>query len=421
MRSNNLMKWACAAALLGDLSSAAAASESPPQNAVSAGIERCVRHRVTQTSFSGVISLAHNGAPSVVISNGVRSGPGSPPISGETRFNLGSASKMFTAVAVAQLVDAGRLAWTDPVGRYVTGLTPEASAVTVQQLVTHTSGLGDFFQPQNMAAMMRARTASDLLPLIAGEVPAFAPGSRFAYSNSGFALLGILIERVTHQSYGDYLREHIFRPAGMQHSGLDPRPLETLAVGMTAMGTSPEGDHGPLLVAPPPKGGRGPGGAGGMVLIGPGGAHVSPGSGRLRPAPGSTEGYGSPAGGLFSTAADMQSFFRALAANRLTFAQSTAALTSPQVVAAPAAQGQPARTYGYGFGTGSVAGHRWFGHNGGTLGANTELTVFPDDQWAVVVTSNRDPPSGTQMFRYVRDLLLHPQTLATCGGDVAPT
>ena len=143
------------------------------------------------------------------------------------RFNLGSAGKMFTGVAVGQLIDAGKVRLEDPIGAQVKGLTSEAAAVTVRQLLTHTSGLGNFFSPENLVAIEKARTASDLLSLVASDKPSFPPGSRFQYSNTGFLLLGILVERVSGQSYGRYLDEHVFNPAGMVTTGLEPGPAST--------------------------------------------------------------------------------------------------------------------------------------------------------------------------------------------------
>jgi CubicO group peptidase (beta-lactamase class C family) len=401
-------------------------------------LEGCLSAKADQDSFSGVISVAQHGHTVATIARGVLAGAGSPSITATTRFNIGSTSKMFTAVAVGQLVDAGKVKFDEPIGTYVAGLTPEASAVTVRQLLTHSSGLGDFFQPQNMEAMMKARTASDILPLIAADKPAFTPGSKFAYSNSGFALLGILIERASGQTYGDYLRTHVFKRAGMINTGLDPNPLTTLAVGMTGhqpggAGPSPSGTAGGrMLIGPDGKqlapGMAPPSGApeGGLMLIGPDGKPMAssgqsgqPGSAgeTLQPAPGATEGYGSPAGGMFSTVTDMQKFATALMSNGLTSAATTTALTSAQIIAAPATDTKPERTYGFGFSVGTEAGKKWFGHNGGTLGANAEFAVFPNQQWTLTVLSNRDPPTATNMFKYLRALLTSPDALATCGSQ----
>jgi CubicO group peptidase (beta-lactamase class C family) len=392
----------------------------------------CLAQRAAQDDFSGVVAAMQRGRPIAFLARGQLAGAGSAAITARTRFNLGSASKMFTAVAVGQLIDAGTVRLDQPISAYVSGLTPQASAVTVRQLLTHSSGLGDFFKPQNMAAMMKARTASDLLPLIADDKPAFAPGSRFAYSNSGFALLGILIERVSGLSYGDYLARHVFAPAGMTDTGLDPGPLATLAVGMTAHqpGMAPQGPPGgPGLVLIGPDGRAMTPGAGGdasgagnrMMQPGSGGHAVAPAEKpTLHPAPGAVEGYGSSAGGMFSTAADMQRFARALLDNQLTRPETTAALTAPQIVAAPATPSRPARRYGFGFGVGIEEGRRWFGHNGGTLGANTEFTVFPEDELTLTVLANRDPPMASDMFAYLRKLALNPTLRASCGAAGSP-
>lgn len=358
-----------------------------PAEDAAAAIARCVRERAEKSGFSGVVSIARRGRPAVLMTLGRMAGEGSPAIVENTRFNLASASKMFTAVAVAQLVDAGKVRLDDPIGRFVEGLQPEAAAVTVRQLLTHSSGLGNFFAPQNREAMMRARTATDLLPLIASDKPAFPPGSRVSYSNSGFALLGIMIERVSGRSYGDYLRGRIFEPAGMRESGVDPEPLATLAVGMTAARPGQE-----------PR----PGGA-------PSEPRVSPRAGELHPAPGATQRFGTPAGGLFGTAADMQKFLKALSEHRLASPAMTAAMTSQQVEVAPATEAGPARHHGLGFGVGSFEGRRWFGHNGGNLGANVEVAAFPDEGWAIVILSNRDPPAATDLFHYARGLTASPR------------
>jgi CubicO group peptidase (beta-lactamase class C family) len=341
--------------------------------ATDAALQRCLAHRAEQDAFSGVIAAAEDGRPIASVARGRRAGDGSAAITARTRFNLASASKIFTAVAIGQLIDAGRIRLDEPIGAFVEGLEPETAAVSIRQLLTHTSGLGDFFKPENMMAMLKARTASDLLPLVAHEKPAFAPGSRFAYSNSGFALLGILIERVSRLTYGDYLARNVFAPAHMTDTGLDPKPLATLAVGMTAMRT-------------------------GMV-----------------PAPGATEGYGSPAGGLFSTAADMEHFARAFLEDRLTSAATAAALTTPHIVAAPATAARAERDYGFGFSVGVENGQKWFGHNGGTLGANTEFAVFPERRLILCVLSNRDPPMASAMFGYLKKLVLDPSLRASCG------
>ena len=382
-------------------------------------VQQCVINKSAHDDFSGVVTVTQNGRPIVSVVRGKLAGDDSAAIGPDTRFNLGSASKMFTTVAIGQLIDAGKVQLDDPIGAFVKDLGPETAAVTIRQLLTHSSGLGDFFKPENMTAMLKARTASDLLPLVAHDKPAFPRGSQFAYSNSGFALLGVVIERVSGLNFGEYLAQHIFAPARMTHTGLDPKPLATLAVGMTAMRMEmtpgqARGGSGPVLIRP----------EGSPRVAGPGSVPVGPdASGRavlprnltLHPAPGATEGYGSPAGGFFSTANDMQQFARAFLNHRLTSAVTVAALTAPHIVSAPATAGRSERQYGLGFGVGVEDGHKWFGHNGGTLGANTEFAVFPEDGLTLSVLVNRDPPMATAMFAYVKQLVFAPSLVSTCG------
>jgi CubicO group peptidase (beta-lactamase class C family) len=382
-------------------------------------VQQCVANKAAQDGFSGAVTVSRNGTQVVSVVRGNLAGDDSTAMTVDTRFNLGSASKMFTAVAIGQLMDAGKIRLDDPIGAFVKGLAPETVAVTIRQLLTHSSGLGDFFKPENMTAMLKARTASDLLPLVAHDTPKFPPGSQFAYSNTGFALLGVVIERVSGLSFGDYLARHIFAPAGMTQTGLDPRPLATLAVGMTAMQMQmtpgpARGGSGLIMIRPvdsPRVAARGSDAVGSDAS----GQARSSGTPPLHPAPGATEGYGSPAGGLFSTAGDMEKFARAFLSHRLTSAATAATLTAPHIVSASATADRPERHYGLGFGIGVDGGHTWFGHNGGTPGANTEFAVFPEDNLTISVLVNRDPPMATAMFAYVKKLLFDPSLVASCG------
>ena len=325
-------------------------------------LQSSLEAKVIQDDFSGVMLAVHNGAAVASVARGVLGAPGTPAITAAARFNIASAGKMFTAVAIAQLVDAGKLGFADAVGKYVPELPAETAAVTIDQLLTHTSGLGDYFSPENIPTLHRARSAADLLPLIVSEKPQFPPGTQFRYSNSGFALLGAVIERVSGMVYGDYLREHVFRPAGMESTSLDPRPLDTLAQPLT--NKSQGGSAGPLHPAP------------GAML------------------------HGSPAGGAFSSALDLQKFADALRANRLASAPSTAALLQRRT------QGSaPDRGYGYGFGIKTRNNRTWVGHNGGTLGTNAEFEFAPGGEWTLIVLSNRDPPSATREIEYLEDLV----------------
>jgi CubicO group peptidase (beta-lactamase class C family) len=336
----------------------------------------CIASRTEEQGFSGAVSVIKDGQLAAFVARGVQAGPGSASISANTRFNIGSASKMFTAVAIAQLADEGKLSFDDPVGKYVADLAPETANVTLRYLLTHTAGLGNFFVPENRDVLDKARSAADLLPLIAAETPSVPPGSEFRYSNSGFALLGVVVERITGATYGDYLEQKVFRPAGMLHSGVNPEPLETLAIPMTS---------------------RSAGESAGETL--------RPASPRPR--------HGTPAGGVYSTAGDLGKFAAALWGDRLMAPATIATMTSAKV--APDRK-RPERAYGYGFAIHTDAdGAAWIGHNGGTIGVNAEFFMRPADGSAIIVLSNRDPPSATKMFEFVRGIVDSEERDLTCG------
>lgn len=373
------------------------ANGAEPTLPASGALQKCVAAVAAKSDFSGIILIAR---PDGTISHvqGLMSGPDSSAISSSTQFNLGSAGKMFTAVAVAQLADAKKIDLDDPVGHYVSGLTAEAGAVTIRQLLTHSSGLGNFFTPDNLAQLQKARSLSDLKPLVTDEKPAFLPGSQFQYSNTGFLLLGLMIERVSDQSYGDYLKQHIFVPAGMGASGLLPGGPSKRAVGMTNMPNmeAPVGVMTGPSASPDRRRQRPPSDA-------PDGLFRPP-PGPLRPAVEAAL-TGNSAGGGYSSAPDLQRFFSALLAGKLTSNAMRDLLLSPQIVAIPAKDGRPARSYGLGFGVGAYSGHRWTGHNGGTLGVNVETMTFPDDQTTMIIMANRDPPNATALMRQILSLL----------------
>ena len=144
-------------------------------------------------------------------------------ITPETRFNIGSAGKMFTAVAIARLVDRGAVLLDAPISRYLTDMKPPFADITIAELLNHTSGLGDYFNPENKQVIDAATTATDLLPLALATPPAFAPGTKRAYSNSGYVVLGAIIEKVSAMPYAEYIQRAILDPLGMTHTRMEAR------------------------------------------------------------------------------------------------------------------------------------------------------------------------------------------------------
>lgn len=170
--------------------------------------------------FSGVVLIANDGKPILHQAYGLANRELNAPNAPDTKFNLGSINKMFTAIAIRQLASAGKLSLNDTVRKHLPD-SPLLSAevITIQQLLEHRSGLGDIFnenwdrKPKN-----ELRSIGDYLPLFANEPLQFEPGKRQQYSNAGYIVLGAIIEKLSGQTYYDYVRENIFAPAAMKNT-----------------------------------------------------------------------------------------------------------------------------------------------------------------------------------------------------------
>jgi CubicO group peptidase (beta-lactamase class C family) len=322
---------------------------------------------VKEDRFSGVVLVAKDGKPFVVKAYGLADKAKNLPNNPETKFNLGSMNKMFTAVAIAQLAEQGKLSFDDKVGKFLPDYPNKdvANKVTIHQLLTHTSGLGSYWNARFDARRAQIKTVADYLALFADEPLKFEPGARFEYSNSGFIVLGAIIEKVSGQSYYDYVREHIYKPAGMRNTDAYQMTDETpnLAMGYTNIGDDDK-----------------------------------PTSGPRRPNTETRPNRGGPAGGGYSTVEDLLRFATALADHRLLSAKMTDLITTGKV---PMGRGK----YAYGFGDMQVNGHRFFGHNGGAPGIGSDLSIFPELGYVAVVMTNYDPPLMMPVARKVAELL----------------
>ena len=174
--------------------------------------------------FSGAVLLAKDGRVLFSRAYGLADRKRRIPNTVRTRFRIGSMNKMLTAVAILQLVEAGKVKLTAPLGTYLRDYPNRdvATKVTIDHLLTHTGGTGDIFGPDFDAHRKQLRAHVDYVKLYGKRGLEFEPGSRWAYSNYGFILLGVVIEKVTGQSYYDYVQAHIHAPAGMTRSGSLP-------------------------------------------------------------------------------------------------------------------------------------------------------------------------------------------------------
>jgi len=308
-------------------------------------LEDFLREGAASGAFSGAVLVAKDGQPTVEEAYGLANREKNQANNTDTRFNIGSVGKMFTAVAIAQLVEQGKLAFADTIGEYLTGLPADIAALTVDQLLTHTSGLGDFMRNGYPEEAKAAKTAADLLPLVVNQPLEFQPGTRESYSNSGYVVLGAIIEAITGQSYYDYLREHIFRPAGMTRTDWYPpgQDSDNTAIGYVA---------------------------------GPAGALTD--NSDVVP-------WGNPSGGAYATVGDLQRFAAALLDNKLLSPKMTATVLDGKV---PMSNG--GAEVAYGFIDGTVNGVRIVGHGGGAPGVAAAVDIYPDLGYVVVILANYD-------------------------------
>ena len=192
--------------------------------------------------FSGAVLVARGSQPLLVAASGYAIHPDVLPNRPDTRFNIASVTKMLTAVAVMQLVAAGEIDLDSRVASYDAGL-PHAFEVTVRQLLTHTAGFDRYWNDAYRAARSDLRTVSDYLKLFEAAPLLFEPGARHHYGNTGYVVLGAVIEAVTGRSYYDHMRCSVFEPAGMVDTDFPELdlPLPNCAIGYTSQNW-----HGPV-------------------------------------------------------------------------------------------------------------------------------------------------------------------------------
>jgi CubicO group peptidase (beta-lactamase class C family) len=279
----------------------------------------------------------------------------------QTRFRIGSMNKMFTAVAVLQLAQAGKIDLDDSLRKYVPDYPNRklASEVTISDLLTHTGGTGDIFEPAYFARRLQTRTLDDYVTLFGKRGLLFKPGSRFEYSNYGFILLGVVIEKVSGQSYYSYVREHIYDPAGMTSTGSEPedRVVPDRSIGYTVE------------------------------------------KGQLRPNTDTLPYRGTSAGGGYSTVEDLARFANALQDGKLLDASHVQLLTTGKIDM-PGVPDNP-RRYAYGFVDEKIGGTRCFGHDGGAPGMNGALEICPGPAYIIAVLANMDPPAADQITDFI--------------------
>jgi CubicO group peptidase (beta-lactamase class C family) len=374
-----------------DLYPAGPALRTPAPRELVARLDALARAYERRNLFSGVVLIARNGRVLFRRAYGFASPRLGIAMRADSRLNTASIAKMFTGVAIAQLVESGRISYDDRLGdAWPNFPNPRLRQATIRQLLSHTSGLGpnDYYDdPRYPELGPRLGNVADYLRLAIDNPVENAPGT-YTYSNSGYIILGALVERLSGQDFYSYVRDHIFRPAGMADSfyaRADPRRLRT-AGSLTNFREQP--DHSYLYVLGPPV-----------------------------EAPAMGGSVGGPQGGAWTTADDLYRFSLALRMGRLVRPRTLALMSVPGEHSGVGPRGLlgDARE-GLGLEVIANNGHIFYGHTGGDFGIASLLYWYPDTGYTTVILSNRDARAARVLTNASRGLI----TRHTIGGATPP-
>jgi CubicO group peptidase (beta-lactamase class C family) len=305
---------------------------------VAGKIDEVMRARVKSDRFSGTVLVARGGEVIARRGYGMADLEHDVPNAPETKFRLGSVTKQFTAMAVLILQERGKLDVQEKVKTYLADSPGAWDDVTLHHLLTHTSGIPSYTGLPGYAAKMREPTTPDELLARFKDLPLeFAPGERFKYSNSGYAVLGKVIEAASGKGYAEFLGEAIFKPLGMNDTGYD-RAAPLLKHRASGYGRTPFGLVNALFID--------------MSIP-----------------------YA--AGALYSTVDDLLVWDRALYTEKLVSKKSLDAMFTSNKDG-----------YGYGWFITKASGRTVIGHGGGVNGFSTDIKRFPDEKLCVIVLSN---------------------------------
>jgi CubicO group peptidase (beta-lactamase class C family) len=340
-----------------------------------------VRAAVAEGRAAGAVVLVQRGsAAPVTRAYGLADVENSVPMTTGHVFPIASVTKQFTAAAVLQLVEQGRIALDEPITTYLPDAPTQGARITVRHLLTHTAGLQDVTEVPGFRSVEHLDLAPDSTIALVRDAPLhFGPGEQMRYSNTGYLLLGRLIEVTSGKTYEDYLSEHLFQPAGMRSSRYcDQRALI-------------------------------PHRASGYELTREGLVRARFISLRIPYA----------AGGICSTAEDLAAWNRALQDGRILRPASLAEMATPAALKS----GRRTR-YGMGLAVGTLAGHPARHHGGDIQGFTSYSAYFPGDSLSVVVLLNTQGPARPDAFaERIAAGLLRPAATPTAGagaGETAP-
>ena len=353
--------WVAAMPAAQPVSAASPAPEpAPPLTAaLQSKIDTDVRAALSASHTQGAtILIVRDDAVVFTRSYGLRDVERSSPADEHTRYEIGSITKQFTAAAILQLKEAGKIDLDAPVATYLP-FAPHAGELTVRQLLTHTSGLADYTDAPNFDTLAATPATFDrVLSQIAGKPLGFTPGSAFAYSNTNYLALGRIIERASGQTWEAYVQQHLFLPAGMRESATMAQEdrLADMARGYVYA-------HGRAAASKP-----------------------------------ISESWASSAGGIVSTVDDLRLWGEALSSGRIISTSDYELLTSPARLA-----GGSTTAYGFGLKVDRFEGQPRIWHDGNTNGFDGSDQFFPSQGVRIIVLTNTLAGGSDAIVEHVYD------------------
>lgn len=303
-------------------------------------------------TFSGSVLVAKDGAPVLRESFGAADREWDVANTADTKFRLGSITKQFTAVAILQLAEQGKLAVDDPISKYYADASPAWAKVTIKHLLTHTSGIPSYTGlPTFFEKSSKLPLKPDEIVKLTRDMPLeFEPGAKYAYNNTGYILLGYVIEKVSGESYADYVARRIFAPLGMKDSGYDVSGVILKKRASGYQGSKDGWRNAEYLDMTLPY----------------------------------------AAGSLYSTTDDLLIWDRALADGKILTPASRQAMFTDY-----------GHRYGYGWLVSTVGGRSQVGHGGGIHGFSTGIVRYPNDGVVAIVLANN---SGSPSYAIAQNL-----------------
>lgn len=342
----------CIFALLLTVFSAARAQTPAPD--LAAKVDEYMAGQMKVNLFSGTVLIAKD--DKVVLSKGYGLANRELDIANapQTKFRLGSITKQFTSTAILLLEEAGKLSTEDPICKYLDPCPATWQPVTIHHLLTHTSGIPSYTnQPEYRRAMSQNKTKDQMIAGVRDMALEFPVGEQFRYNNSGYFLLGMIIEKASGKEYADFLRENIFEPLGLKDTGYD---VSATILPRRAAGYSRRGE-----------------GVANAAYLDMGQPYA--------------------AGSLYSTAEDLYKWDRALEARKLLSAKSYEKMWTPVK-----------NNYAYGWAL-PPGKHKAIGHGGGINGFSTDISRYPDDKACVIVLSNLESANAGRVSRDLAAIL----------------